>query len=249
MKAANEIYAIWLREMIRYYRARSRLISSVAMPFFWLAFAGVGLGSAFSLPGANYISFLAPGVVGMIVLFTSIFSGVSVIWDRQFGFLKEILAAPVSRTNIVLGETLGGATVAMINGMIMVAIGIAMGALSLGAGILPALVFMLLTAMCFVSVGLIIASRMKSMEGFQAIMSFLVMPMFFLSGALFPLDKTPAWMQAISYIDPLRYGVDGLRDSLLGVGMLPMWTNFAVLAGIAAFLTAIGSYAFSKSSV
>ncbi len=245
----SDIYTIWLREMIRFARARSRVMSSLAMPFFWLALVGVGLSSSFTLPGVDYLRFLAPGVVGMIVLFTSIFSGVSVIWDRQFGFLKEILVAPVSRTSIVLGKAIGGATVALINGSLMLAIASAIGAISLGAGVLVAFAFMFLTAICFVSIGLIIASQMKSMEGFQTIMSFLVMPIFFLSGALFPLQNTPQWMQLASYLDPLMYGVDGIRGALIGIQIFPAWIDLSVLAALAISLIVLGSYLFRKSAV
>ncbi len=245
----DSIYTIWLREMIRFTRARSRIISSLAMPFFWMIFIGIGLGSSVTLPGVDYITFLAPGILGMIILFTSMFSGLSVIWDRQFGFLKEILVAPVSRTCIMLGKTLGGATVALINALLMLLLAAAIGAVSIGLGVFPALLFMLLTAVCFVSIGLIIASRMRSMEGFQMIMSFIIMPIFFLSGALFPLSNAPAWMRYASYFDPLTYGVDGLRASLVGVNFLPVWVDFTALACFSVLLLMIGSYVFSKSTI
>jgi ABC-2 type transport system permease protein len=243
----SDIYTMWLREMTRFVRARSRIVSSLAMPFFWLALVGVGLSSSFRLPGIDYMDFLAPGIVGMIVLFTSIFAGISVIWDRQFGFLKEILVAPVSRTSIVLGKTVGSATTALISGIVILFIAMLLGILQVGIGVLTSLVFILLTAMCFVSIGLIIASRMKSMEGFQMIMSFLVMPIFFLSGALFPLENTPEWMQTTSYFDPLTYGVDGLRGSLLGFGIFPLWLDLAVLTGFSTCLILFATYLFRKS--
>jgi len=243
----SDIYTIWLREMKRFVRSRSRIITSLAMPFFWLVFIGIGIGSAVKLPGIEYINFLAPGILGMVVLFTSIFSGVSVIWDRQFGFLKEILVAPVSRTSIVIGKILGGATVALISALIMAIIAMLMGAIVPTLGIFIAIVFMLLTAMIFVSIGLIIASRMTSMEGFQMIMSFLIMPIFFLSGALFPLQGAPQWMQAAAYADPLTYGVDGIRGSLTGMNMLPLWIDFVALTGICIALVLLGSYMFRKS--
>ncbi|MCX6816206.1 MAG: ABC transporter permease [Candidatus Aenigmarchaeota archaeon] len=245
----GDIYTIWLREMIRFVRAKSRIVSSLALPFFWLAFIGVGFGSTVKLPSISYIDFLAPGILGMIILFTSIFSGLSILFDRQFGFMKEILVAPVSRTSIMLGKTLGGATIALINALLMLVIASAIGVIKIGPGIFTAIIFMILTAICFVSVGMIIASKMKSMEGFQMIMSFLIMPVFFLSGALFPLQNTPGWMQTISYFDPLTYGVDGLRDSLIGNGMFPLWMNLSVLVGFSAVLIILGSYFFSKMSV
>jgi ABC-2 type transport system permease protein len=242
----SDIYTIWLREMIRMIRARSRVVTSLAMPFFWLIFIGIGFGSSFSLPGMDYISFLAPGIVGMILLFNSIFSGVSVIWERQFGFLKEILVAPVSRMSIVLGKTLGGATTSTLTALVMIIVATAAGIIHPGFGILLSLVFMVLTSACFVSLGLIIASRMQSMEGFQMIMSFLIMPVFFLSGALFPLQNTPVWMQIISHLDPLTYGVDGLRYSLVGTSMYAPWLDTAALLAFFLVFIAIGSYFFRK---
>ncbi|MBI4173486.1 MAG: ABC transporter permease [Candidatus Aenigmarchaeota archaeon] len=245
----NDIYTVWLREMTRFGRARSRVVSSLAMPLFWLIFLGTGFGSAFSLPGMDYTAFLAPGIIGMIVLFTSIFSGVSVIWDRQFGFLKEILVAPVSRVSVVIGKALGGATVATFSGLIMLAIAYAIGAIQPSYGILPAMAFMFLTGTCFVAAGLAIAARMRSMEGFQMIMSFIVMPTFFLSGALFPLSTAPDWMRAISNIDPLTYGVDGLRHALAGNGMLPIWLDFTILAVLALVAISLASYLFRRGAL
>jgi len=243
----GDVYTLWLREMKRFVRARSRIVSSLALPFFWLLFIGVGFGSSLKLPGIQYIDFLAPGIIGMIILFTSIFSGISVMWDRQFGFLKEILVAPVSRTSIILGKTVGGATIAVINALIMVAIATALGVTTLSLGIIISLVFMILSALCFVSIGLIIASQMKSMEGFQMIMSFIIMPVFFLSGALFPIENTPQWMQMISHADPLSYGVDGLRGSLIGINVLPLWVDGLALVGFALALILFGSYLFRRS--
>ncbi len=244
----QDIYTIWLREMIRFIRARSRVISSIALPFFWLIFIGIGFGSSFKLPNVDYVNFLAPGIVGMILLFTSMFSGLSIIWDRQFGFLKEIFVAPVSRTSIMLGKTFGGATVALFNGLIIITIATAIGFLKPTLGILEAVIFMCMVSIFFVSLGLLIASRMKSMEGFQAIMSFLIMPTFFLSGALFPLQNTPIWMQGISKFDPLTYGIDGLRSALIGESILPAWIDFAALFVFSTVVVLLGSYVFRKSN-
>ena len=247
----GDIYTLWLREMLRFVRARSRIITSLAMPFFWLVFIGVGFGSSFKLPGIDYIDFLAPGIVAMVMLFTSIFSGISIIWDRQFGFLKEILVAPVSRTSIVLGKTVGGATVALLSGLIMFVIAALLGVIKLTTGIIAlpiAIVFMFLTAVVFVSMGLTIASRMKSMEGFQMIMSFIVMPIFFLSGALFPIQNTPQWMQIASRFDPLSYGVDGLRVAFVNTGVLPLWLDLIGLAFFSTAFVVIGAYMFKKST-
>lgn len=243
-----DVYTIWRRELIRFTRARSRIISSLAMPVIWLIFIGVGFSSSFKLPGIDYINFLAPGIIGMIILFTSIFSGVSVIWDRQFGFLKEILVAPVSRTSIVLGKTFGGATVALINGSLMLVISGLMGLVPFEGGMVISIFFMIMTSICFVSMGLIIATQMRSMEGFQTIMSFLVMPIFFLSGALFPLQNTPDWMKLASYFDPLTYGIDGLRVSLLDAGTNSIIINGLVLTGFSVALVSLGSYLFRKNA-
>ncbi|MBI4894913.1 MAG: ABC transporter permease [Candidatus Aenigmarchaeota archaeon] len=244
----GDIYAVWLREMIRFVRAKSRVISSLAMPFFWLVFIGIGIGSSFSLPGTSYITFLAPGILGMTLLFSSIFAGVSVIWDRQFGFLKELLVAPISRTSIVLGKVFGGATVSMITAMIMLVVMVFVGLISFSVMILVSIVFMALISMTFVSLGVVMASRMKGMEGFQMIMSFLIMPIFFLSGALFPLENTPGWMQVASYLDPLTYGVDGLRGALIGHSIFPITLDLTALALITISMIIIGKYMFDKAN-
>lgn len=248
MNMIGDIYAVWLREMIRFVRAKSRVISSLAMPFFWLVFIGIGIGSSFSLPGTSYITFLAPGILGMTLLFSSIFAGVSVIWDRQFGFLKELLVAPISRTSIVLGKVFGGATVSMITAMIMLVVMVFVGLISFSVMILVSIVFMALISMTFVSLGVVMASRMKGMEGFQMIMSFLIMPIFFLSGALFPLENTPGWMQVASYLDPLTYGVDGLRGALIGHSIFPITLDLTALALITISMIIIGKYMFDKAN-
>ena len=244
----QDIYTVWLREMVKFVRARSRIISSLAMPFIWLFILGFGFSSSIIIPGLPYIGFLAPGIIGMIILFTSIFSGISVIYDRQFGFLKEILVAPVSRSSIVLGKTFGGATIATINGLIVLVISSALGFIEFGIGTLLAIPFMVLIAISFVAMGLIIASRMKSMEGFQMIMSFLVMPIFLLSGALFPLNNVPDTMRIISYLDPLSYGIDGIRGSLIGITNMGLIVDFFMLLGISVGLIMVGTLMFKKST-
>jgi ABC-2 type transport system permease protein len=244
----QDIYTIWLREMLKFVRARSRVVSSLAMPFIWLFILGFGFSSSITIPGLPYIGFLAPGIIGMIILFTSIYSGISVIYDRQFGFLKEILVAPVSRSSIVIGKTFGGATIATLNGLIVLGISSALGFMDFGIGTLLAIPFMILIAVSFVAMGLIIASRMKNMEGFQMIMSFLVMPIFLLSGALFPLKDVPDVMKIISYLDPLSYGIDGIRGSLVGISNINLITDFSVLLGIAIGMISFGTLLFKKST-
>ncbi|MGC8851238.1 MAG: ABC transporter permease [Candidatus Micrarchaeia archaeon] len=227
----SAIYWLWKREIIRFWRAKSRVIGSLGMPFFFLAIIGTGLNGALSLPGfsGSYMEFIAPGILGMVLLFGSIFSGVTIIMDRQFGFLKETLVAPVSRTSIAIGKALGGATTAVIQGLLMLVIALLMG-VHLNLLALPlAIVLMVLISVAFVSVGIAIASMMEDMHGFQLVMNFLVMPMFFLSGALFPLVNAPLPVQALSYANPLTYGVEALRFTLTGSSELPLALCVAVL--------------------
>jgi ABC-2 type transport system permease protein len=255
----SDIYTIWLREMIRYVRAKSRIITSLAMPILWLALLGTALGSMMEnspfLPeGMSYLQFIAPGIIGMAILFTSVFSGISIIFDREFGFLKEILVAPVSRVSIVLGKALGGTTTALIQGMIMFVLALFLGVsfaseLGIVGGFLISVLFMFLIGLSFVSLGIAFASKIQSMEGFQAIMSFLIMPMFFLSGALYPIDVLPGWLRVLTYIDPLTYGVDGLRYAIQGadVAQFPILVDLGVLVLFSAAMVLLGSYLFKKS--
>ena len=188
------IYTVWLRETIRFLKSKSRIVGSGGQPFIWLAIAGVGFSSAFVLSGGvSYLTFMAPGIIGMTLLFSSIFSGVNVIWDRQFGFLKEMLIAPVSRVGIVLGKIAGSATVSLITAVVILVVEVAFNVLPLSdlsvIGLMEAVAFMVLIPCAFVSVGLIIASTVDNVEGFQVIINFLVMPLFFLSGAPLPADE------------------------------------------------------------
>lgn len=244
----NDAFAIWLREMIRFWRAKSRVIGNLAMPFLWLAIMGTGFSSIANLGGTSYIEFLLPGIIGMTLLFSSMFSGISVLIDKQFGFMKEILVAPISRLSIILGKTLGGSTTAIINGIIMLLLAILIGIHFAGIlGILISFVFMFLISMSFVSFGVAIASKMTDMSGFQIIMNFLIMPMFFLSGALFPIDQAPVWMKSIAYVDPLFYGVDGLRGSLIGISVFPILIDFIILSTFCIVAILIGTYLFRNS--
>jgi ABC-2 type transport system permease protein len=245
------IYTLWLREMKNFRRSKSRIVSTISMPFFWIVLMGVGLGSAFrtDVMGLDYLTFMSTGIIGMSLLFNSIFSGVSVVVDRRFGFLKEVFVAPIPRSSIIVGKTLGGSTVAMITGMIVMLMAMAVSDVPIGWGIVPALVFMAMTSFVFIGVGLLIASRMESMEGFNMIMSFIMMPVFFLSGIFFPLNQTPSWMQAMSMANPLTYGVDGIRGSLLGAAQFPIWMSFSVLTGFFVVLIVLGSYFFRRMEV
>jgi ABC-2 type transport system permease protein len=197
--------------------------------------------------GANYLDFLAPGIVSMSILFTAVFSGLEVIWDRQFGFLKETMVAPISRTEIMIGKTLGGATIAMIQGLIVLSLTYLLGFRIPGlANLAFGLVFMSLIAIFFTGLGLAIASKMKDMQGFQLIMNFLIMPIFFLSGALFPLENLPPSIYFISRIDPLTYGVDGLRGAIAGMNVFGIYNDLAVIGLLSVLVCMVGAFLFSK---
>jgi ABC-2 type transport system permease protein len=218
--AFDGIVTLWYRDIIRFARDRSRIIGSMAQPLLFLFIFGVGLSPAIGNlgtadQGIKYGQFIFPGIVTMSVLFTSIFGAVSVIWDREFGFLKEVLVAPVPRWSLVAGKALGGSTTAMFQGVLILLFAPLVGVSLSPLMVLKLLVMMFCTAFALSSVGLFIASRMRSMEGFQMVMNFLMMPMFFLSGALFPLANLPGWLAALTRIDPVSYGVDAIRRTIL----------------------------------
>src|SRR5438309_2417544 len=211
------VFALWLREVKRYLRSRSQVLASLGQPLMYLLVLGFGLGPVFEKAGqGNYLQFVAPGVVGMTILFSSIFSGVGLLWDRQFGFLKETLVAPVPRIQIMVGRTLGGATTATLQGTLVLIVCLIAGFRPDLEGVLLGIVFMLLIAVVFAALGTIIGSSLKDMQGFQLVMNFLVMPIFFLSGALYPLSNLPAALTVLTRLDPLSYGVDGLRGAFIG---------------------------------
>jgi ABC-2 type transport system permease protein len=247
----SAIYILWLRQLKRYFRSRSRMIGSLGQPILFLLALGFGLGPTFARAGGgNYIQFLAPGIVTMGILFTAVFSGIEIIWDRQFGFLKETLVAPVSRFSIVLGRTLGGATVALIQGGIVLLICLIAGFRPLHPLLLPlALLFMVLIAIMCTAIGTAIGSVLQDMQGFQLIMNFIVLPLFFFSSALFPLTGLPVAVGVAVRLNPLSYGVDGLRGALSGGFVFGVARDFAVLGGLATILLAIGAYLFSKIEV
>lgn len=244
----SAIYVLWLRQVKRYVRSKPRIIASLGQPLLFLIALGFGFGPIFQRAGqGNYIQFLAPGVIGMTILFTAVFSGIELIWDRQFGFLKETLVAPVPRIIVMVGRTLGGATVAMIQGLIVVVICLAAGFRVTNYSALPlAILFMILVAVMFTALGTAIASVLSDFQGFQLVMNFLVMPIFFLSGALFPLAGLPKVLDIIASIDPLSYGVDGLRLALVGIAHFGLTLDLVVLTVIAAALLGTGSYLFSR---
>jgi ABC-2 type transport system permease protein len=247
----SAIYILWLRELKRYTRSRAQIVASLGQPLLYLLVLGFGLGPVFKRAGnGSYFQFVAPGVVGMSVLFSSIFSGLGLLWDRQFGFLKETLVAPVSRLQIMIGRTLGGSTVALMQGLLVTVVCVLAGFRPVNYYTVPiALGFMVLIALLFAALGMAIGSGLQDMQGFQLIMNFLVLPIYFLSGALFPLVGLPRILAIVTALDPLSYGIDGMRSVLLGHTVFGALTDFVVLAVVGSILMVFGAWRFSKIEI
>jgi ABC-2 type transport system permease protein len=251
----SAIYILWLRELKRYVRSRAQIVASLGQPLLYLLALGFGLGPVFQRAGyGSYLQLLAPGVIGMSVLFSSIFSGLGLLWDRQFGFLKETLVAPVPRLQIMIGRTLGGATVAVIQGLLVLIICLVAGFRPASWALFPlAIVFMVAIALVFAALGVAIGSSLQDMQGFQLIMNFLVMPIYFLSGALFPLTGQGKILSVITRLNPLSYGIDGIRSVLLH--QPPFQPAFSlsmsatVLACAGSILLVLGAWRFSKIEI
>ena len=247
------VYIIWLRNLKRYVRSKSRILGSLGMPLFFLLLLGFGVNPSMKMAGVDsgYFGFIVPGIVAMSVLFVSMFAGIQVIWDKQFGFLKETLVAPISRVEIMLGQTLGGATTSLIQGLLTLVIAflIGGGVTFTLTGFLIALVFMLLTGISFTAVGISIASRMEDMHGFQLIMNFVIFPIFGLSGALFPISNLPSWARILVYVDPLTYGVEGIRYGLLGTADISPVVSFIFLSSFMLLTIILGQYLFKKIKI
>ena len=253
MTEIRGFYTLCLREVKRYLRDRTRIVSSFVQPLLWLVIFGTGVRLAGSIQGfnGNYQQYIFPGIIGQTMLFMSMFMGISVIWDREFGFMKEILVAPISRISIFLGKMFGDSTDAVFQGIMVFVIGILIGIKIDPITFLLALPIMLLITFGLVSIGLIIASFMGSLESFGVIQSFINLPLFFLSGAIFPLRETgiPNWLQIASNADPLTYGVDALRTVILGTAwqpLQPLLVNLSVIVGFDLVMIVIGTYAFTK---
>lgn len=245
------VYVMWLRQLKRFWRSKSRIIGSFGQPLLFLVALGFGFGPIFQKAGGgNYIQFLVPGIIAMTILFSALMMGMEVIWDRQFGFLKETLVAPVSRMQIMIGRTLGGATVSFLQGLLVLILTLFIGfwPATIG-GLLAALVFMILTCILFTAAGTAIASKLDNMHAFPLIMNFIIMPIFFLSGALFPLNNLPSALNIVTRFNPLSYGVDGIRGTLTGISHLGLGFDLLVVGGLTAIMFALGSYLFSKIEI
>jgi ABC-2 type transport system permease protein len=247
----SAIYILWLRELKRYVRSRAQIAASLGQPMLYLLVLGFGLGPVFQRAGnGSYLQFVGPGVIGMTVLFSSVFSGIGLLWDRQFGFLKEMLVAPVPRLQIMIGRTLGGATVAVIQGLLVMLICLIAGFRPTGFLSIPlAVCFMVAIALVFAGMGVAIGSSLQDMQGFQLIMNFLVMPIYFLSGALFPLVGLPKVLAVITRLDPLSYGIDGMRSVMLGKSAFNPVLDMLVLAAVGCVLLVVGAQRFSKIEI
>lgn len=228
----EQVFYIWYRDVIKFFRDRSRLASSFMMPFMFLILFGSGMGGAIKslmagartpagMAGFDFVKFMFPGIIGMTVFNTAIFSALSIVQDREFGFMKEIMVSPVPRLRIALGKTLGGATVALMQGVLMFVfvpfIGIKLN-FDIILRIIPAI---FLVAFTISSIGILVASRLRSAQGFQMIIQLLVFPMLFLSGAYFPLNGMPGWMNVIVKLNPLTYAVDLFKKIILEYDKMP----------------------------
>jgi ABC-2 type transport system permease protein len=242
------IYILWLRDLKRYWYDKPRIFASLGQPILFLFVLGTALSPNFSGPGGiRFSEFIFPGIISMTVLFTSIFSAVSIVWDREFGFLKEVLVAPVSRWAIVVGKAFGGSTVAVLQGCLMLLLAPLVGVKLTPAIVLMSIIVMFLIAVAITGLGIMIAARMKEMEGFQMIVNFIIMPIFFLSGALFPLDRLPQWLSILTRIDPLTYGVDLLRHVMLGIGAIPSALSLVVILAFSVFMFAVAVMEFNAA--
>jgi len=247
------VYIIWLRDIKRYFRDKPRIIGSFAQPILFLFVLGTGIASSFSVfgggGGGDFLNFMFPGIVGMTVLFTSFFSAMSIVWDREFGFLREVLVAPISRTSIVVGKLLGGSTIAMIQGAIILLFAPLLKIPITFTVFFKVMGIMFLVAMTIATLGIVLASKIKSMQAFQVITNFLLMPMFFLSGALFPLNNTVEWMNVVSKINPLSYGIDAMRTVILdnpALQLYPVWLDIVILASVTVVMSILGAVLFNR---
>lgn len=252
MFSYKAIYVIVVREFKRFFRQKGRMLVTVSRPLLWLFIVGAGFGSMVNIaPAASYKQFLLPGIIGMTILFSSVFSSISVVWDREFGFLREMLVAPISRTTIVMGKLLSGTALSMFQGMMLLFISPLLGVKMTIAGFLAMSLLIALLSLAITALGLFIASYLTSLEGFNVIMNFIVLPMFFLSGALYPMNKLPQALQYVTFINPLSYGVDAFKHILFeNSGMLgaefPLLLDIGLLSAFSVVMIILAAYSFER---
>jgi ABC-2 type transport system permease protein len=259
----GKLYAIWLREFKVFLRERSRLIASTFTPLLWLFVIGGGLGALVTNPsessvindnselgtasGMTYQQFIFPGIISMSVIFSSIFFGSYIIWDRKFDFLKSVMVAPVSRTTIFVGKTFGGMTTSLIQAAILMVVGLLIGIHYSPLSLILTIVIILLLSFALTSLGLTIGSYMESLEGFQLIVSFVVFPLYFLSGALFPLRNLQIWLSILTTLDPATYAVDALRNMMLGITGKNSFTYDIIILLISVIIVGtVGMFSFRR---
>ncbi len=240
------VYALWYRELKVFLRERSRIISSIVTPLLWIVVFGGGLGSAINIGGVGYQAYIFPGVIMLSVLFSSIFFGLYIVWDKKVDFFKEVMVAPLSRTTLFVGKMLGGCTDALIQGAILMAVGPLLGIAYTPLSVLVLTAFILMVAASMSSLGLAVGAQMTSFEGFGLVSSFVVFPLFFLSGALYPLENLPVWLQTLTYGNPLTYVVDGMRGVLLGVNHFPLYIDFGIPLAFMLALIGAGTLSFMR---
>ncbi len=247
MSEIEGIYAVWLRELKVYTREKERVIASLVSPLLWIFAFGTGLGSAVTnIEGVNYRVYIYPGILVMTVLFPSLFYGLYVIWDRRLDFLKEVLVAPISRVSVFIGKVLGGCTTVMIQAIAIMIIGFFVGVpMSLDVFV-KVLLILFLISIALVSLGLSIGANMKNPEGFMLVANFVMWPLFFFSGALFPLSNLPSWLLGATNINPITYGVDAVRGTVIGVQHFPILGDIGVLLLFSLFVIAIGALSFRR---
>ncbi len=259
MRNLRGVYIIWYRDVLRFWHDKTRMTGSLTFPLLFLFVFGSGLSGRMGMlgPGVNFSQFMFPGIIGMTVLMSSFMAGVSVVWDREFGFLKEVLVAPVNRAAVAIGKTLGAATVALLQGVIILLFAPVIGVSFSVITIVSLIPLMLLLAVSMGSLGILLATRIKSMEAFQAVMQMLMFPVIFLSGVFFPLQGLPGWMNVLVKLNPATYGITPIREVMLGASAnspfainvlghtVTLWENIALMACFGAVMIVLAMWSFS----
>ncbi len=260
MNNLRGVYTIWYRDILRFWHDRMRIIGAISLPLLFLFVFGSGLSARMDFlgPEINFAQFIFPGIIGMTVLMSSFMAGVSVVWDREFGFLKEVLVAPISRASVAVGKTLGAATVALLQGVLILLFAPLIGVSLSAWTVLALLPLMFLLAVSMGSLGVLLATRIRSMEAFQAVMQMLMFPMVFLSGVFFPLQGLPVWMNILVKLNPATYGIAPIRQVILGTvpgspfgvnlfgHTMSLWNNVTVLAVFGTAMILLAMWSFSN---